>query len=438
MNIELNKKKTLPLPGQRILRSLIAILLCFTVYALRGRRGMPFYSAIAALQCIQQYTHSMRPVARRRVVGTFVGAAWGLVTLLIALRIRENSVPDELLHYFIVSLITSVVIYSTVLLKIQDMAYFSAVVFLSITINHIGDTNPYIFVFNRTMDTIIGVAVAELVNRVHLPRLRDKNTLFVSGIHDTIFGVGEKISGYSKVELNRLIEDGCLFTISTIQTPATIRELLPDVELKLPVIAADGSILYDMKKREILHAEYLQPELVRLLRDFLEQEHVEYFINQTEHNMLIVRYGEMENEAIRAIYEQKRPSLYRNFAPRKGNEDRNILYFLLADEDKKLHRVMEKLHGQPWASQLRVTYDRPQSHDNWLCIKLLPADSSQEKMQNLLMEQLGVEKRLTFGNKPGTCDVYIQNTDKDRMVKELKRRFEPVDIHGWRNVFRLH
>ena len=99
---------------------------------------------------------------------------------------------------------------------------------------------------------------------------------------------------------------------------------------------------------------------------------------------------------------------------------------------------MEELSRQPWASKVRVTYDRAQSHDNWLCIKLLPADSSQEKMQNLLMEQLGVEKRLTFGNKPGTCDVYIQNTDKDRMVKELKRRFEPVDIHGWRNVFRLH
>ncbi len=47
------KKRQIPLPGQRILRSLIAILLCFAVYALRGRRGMPFYSAIAALQCIQ-------------------------------------------------------------------------------------------------------------------------------------------------------------------------------------------------------------------------------------------------------------------------------------------------------------------------------------------------------------------------------------------------
>ena len=437
MNDTLIKKKTIPLPGQRILRSLIAILLCFTVYALRGRRGMPFYSAIAALQCIQQYTRSMRPVARRRVIGTFVGAAWGLLTLLVAMRIRENNVPDEMLHYFIISLITAVVIYSTVLLNIRDMAYFSSVVFLSITINHIGDANPYIFVFNRTMDTIIGVAVAEVVNRVHLPRTRNTDTLFVSGIHNTIFGMGEKISGYSKVELNRLIEDGCQFTVSTIQTPATIRELLPDVDIRLPVIAADGTLLVDMKKREILKADDLEPETVQELSAFLDEREVEYFVNQTEHNMLIVRHGEMENEAIRAIYDQKRSSIHRNFAPRREEISENILYFLLADEDEKLRHVMQELEQQPWAPKVRVTYDRSQSHDNWLCIKILPADSSQEKMQQYLMEQTGLKKRITFGNQPGACDVCIQYTDKDSMVKELKRRFEPVDIHGWRNIFRL-
>ena len=437
MNESLIKKRTIPLPGQRIFRSLIAILLCFTVYALRGRRGMPFYSAIASLQCIQQYTRSMRPVARRRVIGTFVGAAWGLLTLLVAMRIRENNVPDEMLHYFIISLITAVVVYSTVLLNIRDMAYFSAVVFLSITINHIGDANPYIFVFNRTMDTIIGVTVAELVNRVHLPRMRNTDTLFVSGIHNTIFGMGEKISGYSKVELNRLIEDGCQFTVSTIQTPATVRELLPDVDIRLPVIATDGTLLFDMKKREILKAVYLEPATVRELSAFLDERDVEYFVNQTEHNMLIVRHGEMKNEAIRAIYDQKRSSIHRNFAPRREEISENILYFLLADEDEKLRHVMKELEQQPWAQKVRVTYDKSQSHDNWLCIKILPADSSQEKMQRYLMEQTGLKKRVTFGNQPGTCDVCIQYTDKDRMVKELKRRFEPVDIRGWRNIFRL-
>ena len=433
----MRQNRRIPSPGQRIIRSLIALVLCFGVYALRGRRGMPFYSAIAALQCIQQYTRSMKTVARRRVVGTFVGAAWGLLTLLIALKIRENTVPDELLHYLVVSGLCAMVLYSTVLLRIQEMAYFSCVVFLSITINHITDANPYIFVLNRTLDTIIGVVVADLVNRTHLPRLRCTGTLFISGIQDTIFGAGKQISGYSKVELNRLIEDGCLFTVSTVQTPATVRELLPDVNLSLPVIAADGALLYDMKRREILRSVYLRPEIVEELCVFLEKEQVDFFLNQAEHNTIIVRYGEMRHEAIRTLYEQKRPSVYRNFAPLREGQYGQVLYFLLADDKGKLMDVLNHLKSEAWASYVRVTYDLAQSHDPWLCAKILPAESSQTEMHQILMKQLGVYRKVTFGSGAGACDVLIQNADKDRMVKELKHRFEPVSIRGWRNIFRI-
>ena len=53
------------------------------------------------------------------------------------------------------------------------------------------------------------------------------------------------------------------------------------------------------------------------------------------------------------------------------------------------------------------------------------------------MKQLGVYRKVTFGSGAGACDVLIQNADKDRMVKELKHRFEPVSIRGWRNIFRI-
>ena len=379
----------------------------------------------------------MKTVARRRVIGTLVGAAWGLLTLLIALKIRENTVPDEMLHYLVISVITAIVIYSTVILKIQDMAYFSSVVFLSITMNHISDTNPYLFVFHRTLDTVIGVIIADIVNRTHLPRVRNTDTLYVSEIQDTIFGTRKQISNYAKVELNRLIEDGCLFTISTIQTPATIRELLPDVNLPLPVIPADGTILFDLKKREILQAVYLRPEVAAKLRAFLEEEQVDYFLNQAEHNTLIVRYGEMKSEAIRTLYEQKRLSVYRNFAPLQGEHVHRVLYFLLADEAEKLKTVIQKLEKEDWASEVRITYDREQSQGSWQCVKILPAESSQNGLQKQLMLQLGVNKKLTFGSRPGECDILIKDVDKDLMVKELKRRFEPVDIHGWKNIFRI-
>lgn len=76
--------------------------------------------------------------------------------------------------------------YSTVVLKCTDAAYFSCVVFLSIVVMHIADENPILFVFNRVMDTLIGVGLAFIVNSTHLPRKKNNDILFVSGIDDTL------------------------------------------------------------------------------------------------------------------------------------------------------------------------------------------------------------------------------------------------------------
>lgn len=55
-----------PKPGQRIVRSVIAVACCFCVFYLRNREGIPFYSALAVLQCIQPYQDSMAQVAQKK------------------------------------------------------------------------------------------------------------------------------------------------------------------------------------------------------------------------------------------------------------------------------------------------------------------------------------------------------------------------------------
>ncbi len=59
--------------------------------------------------------------------------------------------------------------------------YFSCVVFLSIVVIHIGDANPYLFVFNRVMDTMIGIIIGMLVNSVRLPRRKGYSVHFRYG-----------------------------------------------------------------------------------------------------------------------------------------------------------------------------------------------------------------------------------------------------------------
>lgn len=77
-------------------------------------------------------------------------------------------------------------LYTAVVLNCQDAAYFSSVVFLCITMVHIGDENPYIFVLNRVTETLIGVIVGVAVNAFHLPRRKRKDVLFVTALDDVL------------------------------------------------------------------------------------------------------------------------------------------------------------------------------------------------------------------------------------------------------------
>ena len=97
-------------------------------------------------------------------------------------------------------------------------------VFLSIAVNHAKDLNPYLFVWNRCLDTIIGILIGVAVNEFSLPREKHEEILFVSGLDDTLL-CGSRLSDYSRVELNRMIDEGLHFTISTCRTPASLLEL---------------------------------------------------------------------------------------------------------------------------------------------------------------------------------------------------------------------
>ena len=144
---------------------------------------------------------------------------------------------------------------------------------------HITDPNPILFVGNRVLDTLIGIGLAIIVNSVHLPRQKNNDILFVSGIDDTLLTSREDLTPYSKVELNRIIDTGAKFTVSTIRTPASVREALDGIRLKLPIIAMDGAVLYDMNENSYLMKYQMSTSQAKVMTDFLDKEGFTYFTN---------------------------------------------------------------------------------------------------------------------------------------------------------------
>lgn len=421
----------LPIPGQRIVRSTIAVALCFVIYYLRGKRGIPFYSALAVLQCMQPYHTSMKEMAKKRTTGTFVGAFWGLVVILILLALNGNrpgGIEESFTKYMLISLFTGIVLYSTVVLDCKKSSYFSCVVFLSITVMHITDESPILFVMNRVLDTLIGIGLAIIVNSAHLPRRKHNEILFVSGIDDTILNSGSRLTPYNKVELNRLIENGANFTISTIRTPASVREALEGVNLKLPIIAMDGAVLYDMEENSFLMKYQMSESQADKMSTFLDDIGITYFTNTVVDDLLVIYYQNLENEAEQGIYERYRKSPYRNYVKVEHPICSNVVYFLVIEKKEKTEQLYQQLMEQEWVSDFRIVLADSMNYPGYAHIKIYHKQATREHMLQNLEALLDIEKTVTFGSIEGKYDVFIANSDRNIMVKELKKRYEPVDF----------
>lgn len=432
----MKQKQRLTLPGQRIIRSAFAVAVCMVFYLLRPWEGIPFYSATAALQCIQPYTKDMKKIARKRILGTIVGASCGLMLLLLENWLVGDVAANTTPHYLMVPLFLILTLYLTVVFGIQELAYFSGAVFLALTINHFTDENPFLFALNRLLDTTIGILVGSVVNRLHFPRRRNTDTLYVSALGHSLLDSESRLSNFSRIELNRLIDDGMKFSLSTIQTQATVRELLPGVKLRCPIITMDGAALYDMGSLSYLRTTPMSEEKAARIMAWCREKDLPFFANSIEQNLLVIRFRELGNDAMKQLFEKKRNSPYRNFIRSEADSYENVVYLLILEHEETIDKIYEELMKEPWIGDYRVAKHESFLHQGYYTLKIYDAACSRDAMLRELESIMGTKETLTFGVDANRYDVAIPNSDRNLLVRELKKRFEPIDLRCWKTIFR--
>ena len=77
----------LPRVGMRMIKTALAVAICFVIYFLRGEEGVPIFSTIAAIICMQSQVENSRQAAFNRIVGTFAGAIFAIIIIYVILII---------------------------------------------------------------------------------------------------------------------------------------------------------------------------------------------------------------------------------------------------------------------------------------------------------------------------------------------------------------
>lgn len=417
----------LPPVGLRIIKSAAAVALCYVFQIFRGEQGIVFYSQLSALWCMQAYISTTKQNAVQRIIGTVIGAFFGLAVLLVAIFVRTHLGLSENATYVFNALLISAtlipVLWTTVVLKKKQASYFSCVVFLSIVVIHLSDQNPYLFTWNRFLDTMIGIGIGVSVNLFRLPRRKNRETLFISGLDDTLLNKDYHINDYCKVELNRMIDQGLNFTLSTMRPPASILEPMHDIKLKLPVIAMDGAVLYDTREKRYLEKIPMTTDEKNMVTEVFSKYGIHSFANIVIDDTLLIYYQDFQNEIQKRLVEELRRSPYRNYIKRPV-PDEEVIYFMLINPDEETERIYSLLEAAGITEKLKVLKYGSNDYPGYSYIKIYNKAATRDNMIMYLKRNLGVDKTVTFGTVPGRYDFVVEEGNTNQVVHKIKKLFE--------------
>lgn len=423
-----HKAKKIPGIGMRIIKSAVAVALCYVVHLFRGPSGIIFHSQISALWCVQSYVSQTKNNALQRMTGTVIGAIFGLVVLLFERFLTNHFNLPQTVSYFLCGGITAAatifVLYSTVVLKRKNSSFMSCVVFLSIVVPHLTDENPFLFAFNRFFDTTIGILIGIGVNLFHLPRKKNTDILFISGLDNTLLNSEYVLNDYCKVELNRMIDDGLNFTLATLRTPASILEPMKDIHFKLPLIAMDGAVLFDARQKKYLTKVTMTDFEKNQIIHLAHEENINCFTNIIVDDTLLIFYDKIQNDAQKKMYEQLRSSPYRNFIKQPVPENLEVVYFMFLGPNEQIENFYKRLVEEKIIVKMKVLKYSSQDYPGNTYIKIYNQHASRRNMIEYLKRLSGLDKTIFIGTNPNEYDHIVEEGNANQVVHKLKKLFE--------------
>lgn len=413
-------KTKLPHIGMRIIKSAVGVLICFLIYLIRGRHGAPFYSALAVLWCIQNQTKNTVGNAIQRTIGTLIGAVYGLLYLLFKLNLFHTG--NGILHYFVISALLIPIIYTTVLIRQKKASYFSCVVFLSIVVNHLTDENPYLFVIDRCLDTLIGIFVGLTINSIRIHGRKADKDLFVVDIDKSMDKRQGGVTPYGLVSIQNMLESGIKLSFMTKRTPAGFLEAMPCVKLKLPIIAMDGAILYNTSENRYPKVYVISASHAGTIEDFIFERGFNLFTTVILEDVLIIYYRDLKNMAEKDIYEKMHKSPYRNYLNKERPKLHPVVYMMCIDKTDRIDRLITQLEEAGMDHDLKFLTYPSDDYKGYSYLKIYNQNASVENMVDYLKENYGINKVVSLSDdKRSKADYYLE--DSNKIIHKLNNMF---------------
>ncbi len=223
--------------------------------------------------------------------------------------------------------------------------------------------------------------------------------LFVTDLDGTLLNSNKEVSIKSTEILNKLIDNGVNFTIATARTPATVVDLLQDVNLKLPAVLMNGVLLYDIKEEKYINIKEIEKDTVDKVFDILNKFDKNAMVYGIRNNHLWVYHKEFEYSWEYNFYKERADRKQKTFLKvenyQESIKESKIINFIVFDKYEKIKGIYEELKK---IDEISVEYYEDIYEKGCYFLEAYSAEASKANGIKLLSDYIEHDKLICFGD----------------------------------------
>ena len=223
--------------------------------------------------------------------------------------------------------------------------------------------------------------------------------LFVKELDGTLLNSNKEVSIKSTEILNKLIDNGVNFTVATARTPATVVDLLQDVNLKLPAVLMNGVLLYDIKEEKYINIKEIGKDTVDKVFDVLNKFDKNAMVYGIRNNHLWVYHKEFEYSWEYNFYKERADRKQKTFLKVENYQEcineSKIINFIVFDKYEKIKGIYEELKK---IDEISVEYYEDIYEKGCYFLEAYSAEASKANGIKLLSDYIEHDKLICFGD----------------------------------------
>lgn len=261
------------------------------------------------------------------------------------------------------------------------------------------------------------------------------NRVYISDLDGTLLRNDATLSDYSRRSLTKLINDGIKFTVASARNIYSIKEILGDLPLELPIIGGNGAYVTDYKTGEHFIVNYIYNEICFELLDIIKKYDCKPFISSYDGKKNNLYYEETNNYGMEWYLEDRIKAKDKRLKQVKDlrkifKED--IVGFTMMNRKENLMELIEYLQ-RTYSDVLEIHAMDNQYSPGWYWLTINDKKATKREGINNLIKRENLEgyEIVVFGDNINDMPMFM-GADRAIAVENAKEELKKyaVEIIG--------